>query len=1224
LRISAIQGLFTRRAVLAFLLTFSAVCALPAISWYAQGEWEYYVLCDDSYRPDIRLASNEITVFRDLGDGRVIIRSVARLIDTHRGAALPVPEPEGWEGSGRRWYEGNEAKSAQLASLAKTILGDESAVEGAVEKLSVWVRNRVSYSLGVSMDPLEVVKNGRAFCEGYANLMVALLREAGIPAEKISGEILPGNGWGSNDSGGGHAFVTYYYPGIGWLCHDPQASSGFIDPYHLINFRGKAYAQYRQSPEVFVTGFDEEPRGWETYVVAADRQNVRGFAVWTGDAKGEGFWHRVRLERAGLDLEPNNSYATNVFGASWKNYRSKNSISVTVDGEKVSASVADSRWTSYLTPKQIWPESGDETVSVTGKACFGFMNLKNEPKGLTKAAFDFSGDGAMTVILGDPATGKRLARQKLDVTVSGVRKGLTADADGCVYFIFMDGTGKPLEGLEILIEGLGEPISALYRPGASVRVPAPEASVSAGSHAGPAISGIAAGPAAGAESSDGALVEAIARERGGSATPLVTFVAKNREGLVDPSIVSSACLVEGTREIRLAARPEGYFASAGLESGKGYAFFAVVDGVNVRRDIGPLEPGAPCDLEYSARNTNPSRIARANPFESSPYLLYDYGMNHSGGRRLYARGNEVLMDAEGQVVCVADNKDAMNVCGYQLEAGKEYLYNPGAIPVGILGACQGLFRWGTQTSLALRVIQGGKRLRDGTVYLVDRTDSSVTTLSPDVYGNYSGKALDVSHEYAFVYARPGALAMAALRLDENGGRQEEIVLPDYGFKCGTATRRYSSKGAAETVQFLLPPKGGDDASLRALALKTGSSFTVYADAGTYVLSTDVSPMGATTVSSGSMNGDASFDSWHSLRPDPSAKDFAERGKRAVSALYPEARSLVCLSFKDPNLKARKPAIDIALEGMPIKPAFDSLGFLVLSLKDGAKGSFSYRRNGLYWTGVFTRGGEGPEPLELSPSPARTLSVQSASGQQLRLLVPVEKGGRFDVGEIPLVPEGKGEFAIETPPGKVWLKWTDGKILERAVPGPKITDADRDKGDQASAWLSFFNANDPGGTRRILDVRGLKAGAEPSFRDGNGKIPASVKPIRGLYIFQDPAMTSLEMSLVEPGSYRLARWGELAAGNSVLSLPATSVPSCSVSVFGADKKPRGTLITLYEGGVQDGASVKGYSSRISLQTTPTGKLALYIPKGTWWLCAKGVCRQVVLAGGTTQPVSLTVK
>lgn len=1198
---STVQSPCARRAVLAFLLSLFSLFLLPAASWYAQGEWEYYVLCDDTYRPDIHLASNEITVYRDLGDGRVIVKSVARLIDTNLGATVPVAEPEGWEGSTRRWYGGNEAKSAQLADLAKTILGDERTVEGSVDKIGIWVRNRVSYSLGVSMDPLEIVKNGRAFCEGYANLMVALLREAGIPAEKISGEILPGNGWGSNDSGGGHAFVTYYYPGIGWLCHDPQASSGYIDPFHLINFTGKAYAQYRRPPDVFVTGFSEEPARWETYMSAADRRNVRAFAVWTGNAKGKGFLHQARLERAGLSLEPGKLNKKNVLGGTWKTYHSKNAISVTVDNEKIAATVADSRWTTYLSPKAIWPESGDETLSVTGKDCFGFIYIANEPTGLTKAVFDFSGGETMTVALREPATGKPRAGHKATVAVCGIEKELVSDSEGCLRFSFRDRDGQPLRDIEVGIDGVGDRMDIPYRPGTSVIVP--------GSGASPlGIEGLRA---------------AIERERSLSASPVVTFAALNREGLVDASIVSEACLVENKREIKLAVRPEGYFSATGLEAGSEYTLFAVVDGVNVRRYIAPLEAGVPCDIEFRSGGTLPSKISRADPFDASPFVLLDYGLTHMGGRRLYARDNQILLDAPGQTVCVCDNKDARNICGYQLEECEEYVYNPGFIPVSIVRACQDLFRWKGKASLAFRISHRGKRLRDGTIHIVDRTDSSVVSLSPDAYGTYTGKGLDASHEYSLVYARPGLLAMALLPLDENGGHHEEIIIPESGFECGTGIRRYSSKGAANGVFLLLPPNG-DGTAVRTLSLNTGSSLTVYAHNGTYVLSTEASPMGATIFSGGAVNGDASFDSWHSLKPNPSAKDFAERSKQAISALYSGAGKFVCLSFKDAGQKSGKPAIDISLGGSPIKTAFDPVGYLLLPMEDGAKGSFSYRRNGLYWAGDFIRAAEGPELLELSPAPASSLSVQSASGQQLRLLVPSAKGGRFCAGEIPLVPEGKGEFSIAVPPGKVWLKWPNGQILERTVPGPKVTDADRGKGDQASAWLSFYNAHDPGGTRRIFDVRDLKSETEPSFRDGNGKILSPVKPIRGLYVFEDPAMETLEMSLIEPGAYRLARWDGLAAGNTVLQLPGGKTPSCSVSLVGADKKTRSCLVTLYEGGTQDGASVKGYSSRISLQTTPTGKLSLYIPKGTWWLCAKGVFKRVDIAGGATQSVSMTVK
>ena len=303
--------------ILLCLVLFWIPSPVSAETWFVQGTWDYYVLCEDSYRPNIHTASNIVEVLWDLGDGRVIIHSQARMLDPDRTSRLPVPAPVGYEKALEPWYQDAE-KAKALGGLVQSILGEEKTVEGAVEKLSIWVRNHVSYSLGVSSDPLAIVTQHRAFCEGYANLMVALLRQAGIPAFGISGYIPPGNGWGFGNSGGDHTFLVYYHPGTGWLCHDPQATQGFIDPYHLINFCGKVLAQYKVPPEAFITGYAPEPKEWRTYMAAGQGNSMGGFAIHVTDPCGNAVSAVAYLEKSKTRLEPEDHYfSKNLLGSSW-------------------------------------------------------------------------------------------------------------------------------------------------------------------------------------------------------------------------------------------------------------------------------------------------------------------------------------------------------------------------------------------------------------------------------------------------------------------------------------------------------------------------------------------------------------------------------------------------------------------------------------------------------------------------------------------------------------------------------------------------------------------------------------------------------------------------------------------------------------------------------------------------------------------------------------------
>lgn len=92
--------------------------------------------------------------------------------------------------------------------------------------------------------------NKRGDCSEYSSLMITLLRIQGIPARKVTGNLLrtdngaiPPVGKVFNfyvtSSGSsnllGHAWVEYYIPDIGWIACEPQIASSYkkIDSYRL-------------------------------------------------------------------------------------------------------------------------------------------------------------------------------------------------------------------------------------------------------------------------------------------------------------------------------------------------------------------------------------------------------------------------------------------------------------------------------------------------------------------------------------------------------------------------------------------------------------------------------------------------------------------------------------------------------------------------------------------------------------------------------------------------------------------------------------------------------------------------------------------------------------------------------------------------------------------------------------------------------------------------------
>lgn len=124
-----------------------------------------------------------------------------------------------------------------ITEKALDITRNAKTQQEAVELIMEYVRANVDYSLSGSRDPASVLRYGKAYCVGYANAAIYLVRSLGIPAKNISCWMPPGHDWGSGNSGGNHAYLDVYYNDKGWVSYDPQHSVHFVDPYHLVNSR---------------------------------------------------------------------------------------------------------------------------------------------------------------------------------------------------------------------------------------------------------------------------------------------------------------------------------------------------------------------------------------------------------------------------------------------------------------------------------------------------------------------------------------------------------------------------------------------------------------------------------------------------------------------------------------------------------------------------------------------------------------------------------------------------------------------------------------------------------------------------------------------------------------------------------------------------------------------------------------------------------------------------
>jgi len=157
----------------------------------------------------------------------------------------------------------------ELKRRAEAITSGSDFQHQAVEKVMRYIRDNVSYSLRSSSNPVDVLRTGKAYCEGYANVAALLLRSVGIPTKVVDSYIPSGHMWGYGQEGGGgyHAHVEVYYQDAGWISYDPQATVHFVDPFHIVNYPRERtrLIQLEVVDNQFVTDVLPEPVRWDNF-----------------------------------------------------------------------------------------------------------------------------------------------------------------------------------------------------------------------------------------------------------------------------------------------------------------------------------------------------------------------------------------------------------------------------------------------------------------------------------------------------------------------------------------------------------------------------------------------------------------------------------------------------------------------------------------------------------------------------------------------------------------------------------------------------------------------------------------------------------------------------------------------------------------------------------------------------------------------------------------------
>ena len=125
------------------------------------------------------------------------------------------------------------ADSPERDRLALGLAAGKTLQEQEARAILDWVRREVAYDPDRRrpQDPTSVFAFRRAYCVGFAELAVDLLRRAGLVAETVQGVLVSepaAAGYSPDLSGAYHRWVRIFYRDCGWRFADPSGA-GTVD-----------------------------------------------------------------------------------------------------------------------------------------------------------------------------------------------------------------------------------------------------------------------------------------------------------------------------------------------------------------------------------------------------------------------------------------------------------------------------------------------------------------------------------------------------------------------------------------------------------------------------------------------------------------------------------------------------------------------------------------------------------------------------------------------------------------------------------------------------------------------------------------------------------------------------------------------------------------------------------------------------------------------------------
>jgi transglutaminase-like putative cysteine protease len=146
------------------------------------------------------------------------------LYDTQKLAELPYARYE-YDSEVAAYLEATDLiplETDNILSVSESLVAEHDKLFSVVTKAAYWCRDNITYDKELALTvydgykPEDAIAMGTGTCSEYTNILVALLRQLGVPARYVVGSLY------QDSPPFFHLWAEYYHEGYGWIPIEPQ------------------------------------------------------------------------------------------------------------------------------------------------------------------------------------------------------------------------------------------------------------------------------------------------------------------------------------------------------------------------------------------------------------------------------------------------------------------------------------------------------------------------------------------------------------------------------------------------------------------------------------------------------------------------------------------------------------------------------------------------------------------------------------------------------------------------------------------------------------------------------------------------------------------------------------------------------------------------------------------------------------------------------------------